>query len=287
MFAKKIIMQLIVDCGSTKADWVLLDGKNIVEEVKTNGFNPNYTEKEIISRITLDNNIYKLYNQDIINIEFYGSGCANDNNSNVIKEIFKSAFKKSEIHVHSDMMAVCHALLGHKQGIACILGTGSNACRYDGHKITDSVVSLGYIIGDEGSGSHLGKTLLRDYFYKKMPSDIKDKFENRFKIDINSFIDNAYHKNNVSRYFASFAVFAGENKEHEYIRNLCNKSFDEFIDNYIIQLKPKHKEEISFIGSVAYHLEDIIKERFNYKGLQIGIIKKTPMEGLVRFHSSI
>lgn len=278
-------MKLIIDCGSTKADWVILNGGNIVISFQTEGFNPNYTDTNKILSITLNELSYKTYIQDITEVHFYGSGCGNEKNCNMIKEIFSLIFINSKISVTHDMMAACHAVFGNKKGIVCILGTGSNSCFYDGKEIIEKATSLGYILGDEGSGSYIGKTLLRDFFYNKMPDDLSLKFENKYKITLNSLIDNIYHLNSGSKYLADFSIFAFENMEHKYIRNSLAKCFDEFIDNFILKYSGFENYEIGFVGSIAYYFQDILGECLASRGLKLGKILKNPIDGLISFHS--
>ncbi len=278
-------MKLIIDCGSTKADWVILNGNDIVLSFNTEGFNPNYTDKNTISSIILSNTLYNTYIQDITDIYFYGTGCGNQANCNLIKEIFQSIFTDANIIVTHDLTAACHALFGGKEGIACILGTGSHSCHYDGKEIIDKAVSLGYIIGDEGSGNHIGKQLLRDYFYKKMPAELSEKFEKEYDINITSVIDNIYHKTHTSRYLASLSRFAYENKKHDYIKAICSKCFDEFIEYFILRYETSKDLEIGFVGSIAYYFQDILNERLENQGLKLSKIIKNPIEGLIEFHS--
>lgn len=277
-------MKLIIDCGSTKADWVLLNENNVINKIQTEGFNPNYTDKESILRITLNNDLYSTYSQDITYLYFYGSGCGNQQNINYIKDILKSVFTHSEIHVFSDMTAACHAVSAQKKSIVCILGTGSNSCLFDGYTIIDKAVSLGYIIGDEGSGSHIGKSLLHDYLYKIMPDDLSSKIKTEYNIDLNSFIYNVYHSNKPSQYLASFAKIAIENKDNDYVKSLCTKCFDEFIDCFIMRYEKCYENEISFVGSIAYYFQDIIKERLERRNLKIGEVLKSPIDGLVKYY---
>ncbi len=278
-------MKLIIDCGSTKADWVILNGKEVVLKFQTEGFNPNYTDKNTISSIILDNQSYKAYIQEITEIYFYGTGCGNQDNCSLIENVFKSIFLNANIIVTHDLMASCHALFGDKEGIACILGTGSHSCHYDGNGIINKAVSLGYIIGDEGGGNHIGKQLLRDYCYKKMPTELSEKFENEYDTEIPSIIDNIYHKNQVPKYLASFSRFAYENIEHDYIRNLCSKCFDEFIEYFILRYETSKDLGVGFVGSIAYYFQDLLSERLeNYK-LTLGKVIKSPIEGLIEFHS--
>ena len=278
-------MKLIIDCGSTKSDWVIINDKNIVISFQTEGFNPNYTDKKYISSIILNNTIYNPYIQEITEVFFYGSGCGKEENCALIKDILSSVFVNAEISVTHDMLAACHALLGDRNGIACILGTGSNSCLYDGKEITEKSISLGYVLGDEGSANHIGKKIVHDYFYKIMPDDLSVKFESEYSINISEFIENIYHKNQVSRYLAEFSKFAYVNKEHDYIKNLCSKYFDEFIEYFILKFNPTTDTEIGFVGSIAYYFQDTLSERLEDKGLKISKIVKNPIEGLIDYYS--
>lgn len=277
-------MKLIIDCGSTKADWVLLEDSKVLKLFKTEGFNPNYTSEDSILNIIDNESSYKEDIQSISEIFFYGSGCGNHDNCNKVEEILKSIFNNAKIHVTHDMMAACHAILGNNKGIACILGTGSNSCYYDGTSITEQSVSLGYILGDEGSGSYIGKQILRDYFYSNLPDDLSQQLKNEYGINIAEAIRNIYHESQVSKYLASFSKFAYLNKEHKYINDLCSRCFDEFIDNFIVRYEKANETEIGFVGSIAYYFQDIIKQRLEIKGLRLGKVVKEPIEGLIEYY---
>ena len=278
-------MKLIIDCGSTKADWVIINDKNIVVSFQTEGFNPNYTDKKYISSIILNETRYNPYIQEITDIFFYGSGCGKEENCTIVKDILTSVFSDAEVNVTHDMLAACHAILGNKEGIACILGTGANSCFYDGKEITEKSISLGYILGDEGSANHIGKKITHDFFYKLMPEDLLKKFEKDYNINTSDFIENIYHKNQVSKYLAEFSKFAYANIEHDYIKNLCSECFDEVIEYFILKFKPTANAEIGFVGSIAYYFQDILSQRLKDKGLKINKIVKNPIEGLIDYHS--
>lgn len=278
-------MKLIIDCGSTKADWLVLNEKSTAVRFQTEGFNPNYTDYEHISSIIVNKVLYKPYIQDITEVFFYGTGCGNQQNRDLIFEILKSVFINAEIFVTHDMMAACHALFGRNEGVACILGTGSNSCYYNGEEIIENTVSLGYILGDEGGGSHIGKQLLRDYFYKQMPEELSYRFENEYDIKIMSIIDKIYHNNQVSKYLASFSRFAFDNINHDYIKGICSKCFDEFIRYFLLKYKSREITGIGFVGSIAYYFQDILKECIENQGLKIGKIIKSPIDGLIEYHS--
>lgn len=283
IFAEKT-MKLIIDCGSTKADWLILDKGTEVANTSTNGFNPNYTDKDTISSITLNNNIYTPYIHDIREVYFYGSGCASIKNCNLIEDIFKNIFRSSKIVVNCDLMAASHALMGDKNGIVGILGTGSNSCFYENGKIKERAISLGYILGDEGSGSHIGKSLLRDYFYAAMPKDLRNRFEERYDLRRDNVIDNIYSNSQASRYIASFVPFAYDNINNSYIKNLCAKCFNEYIDIFLKRYDVS-SNNIGIVGSIAYYFRDIINECFEYQGFNKPQILKSPIEGLKIYHS--
>jgi N-acetylglucosamine kinase-like BadF-type ATPase len=278
-------MKLIIDCGSTKADWVIINDKEKVISFQTEGFNPNYTSKEYIYNIITKESSYKPYIQEITEVFFYGSGCGNNTNCAMIESLLSSVFNNSKIKVTNDMLAACHAVLGNRKGIACILGTGSNSCYYDGFEITNKSVSLGYILGDEGSANHIGKNIVHDYFYKKMPIELSIKLEKEYDLNISEFVENVYHKNQVSKYLATFSKFAFENKNHDYIKNLCFKSLNEFLEYHVLRFQPAKETEIGFVGSIAYFFQDILTQCFESHGLKISKIVKSPIEGLIKYYS--
>ncbi|MBQ4206067.1 MAG: hypothetical protein II662_05365, partial [Bacteroidales bacterium] len=223
-------MTLIIDCGSTKAEWVVLDGENVAKRFITNGFNPNFTENETIKNIIVEaKNV--IDNQEVSKIVFYGTGCASEANQNKVAMIFAMTFKINDIEVYPDSLGACHALFGRNAGVACILGTGSNACVYDGEKITESIVSLGFMLGDEGSGCHIGKRLVHDYFYKIMPPDLMAKFDDKYHLDRETLLNNVYHGDAPSRYLAEFARFALENIENQYVKNIVTECFESFVQS--------------------------------------------------------
>lgn len=190
----------------------------------------------------------------------------------------------AEVHVGNDMMSAARALLGNDKGIACILGTGSNACYYDGNDIVKSTVSLGYVLGDEGSGCQIGKTLIRDFFYGIMPENLRKQFFNNYHIDRETFLKNTYQQAFPSRYLASFAGFATENIDNEYIIEVCERCFNDFIDYQIVRLMPSIDVSVGFVGSVAYHHQEVLRRCLTHRGLACGNILKDPMDGLIDFY---
>lgn len=277
-------MRLIIDSGSTKMGWILLDGQKVAAHFVTKGFNPNYTDIQFLENLIVDTMTMRNFSS-LQDIHYYGTGCGSERNCQLIKGVFQKHFPETEITVTHDLMAACHALLGHEKGIACILGTGSNSCVYDGENITERAVSLGYLVGDEGSGMHIGREVVKSYFYGFMPNDLKQQFEAAFHPDLKVFIDKLYHEGQPSRYLATFAKFAGEHQNEPFIRDLVKHCFNDFIKAFILRFDNYKSLKVNFVGSVAYHFRDILKETLETSKIKVGEIVSSPTDGLVRYYS--
>ena len=290
-------MRLIIDAGSTKMEWILMEGNVVKSRFMTEGFNPNYSDRQCLENIinlvetrliASPNNDCPVSRRDestsLQAMHYYGTGCGNPQNCQMIKEVFQNHFPNAEIHVTHDLMAACHAVLGHEKGIACILGTGSNACVYDGEKLVDKAVSLGYLVGDEGSGMHIGKEVLRAYFYGFMPEDVRRQFEAKYHLELKDFIQQLYHEAQPSKYLASFAEFAGEYKAHPYVQGLVKGCFKAFVEAFILRFDECRSLKVGFVGSVAYYFNDALEETLADCGLTLGKVLKAPAEGLVRYY---
>ena len=273
-------MRLIIDAGSTKMGWILMDGPEVKAHFVTKGFNPNYSPIQDLVETCHSASLP----EGIQFIHYYGTGCGNEQNCNLIKGVFQNHFPHAEIHVTHDMMAACHAVLGHKEGIACILGTGSNSCLYDGKDIIEKAVSLGYLVGDEGSGMHIGREVVRAYFYGFMPVDLRQQFDTEYHLELKDFIQRLYHKGQPSKFLASFARFAGENQSHPFIKGLVKGCFRAFVEAFILRYDNCQSLRVSFIGSVAFHFKDILKETLTDYGLTMGEVMPSPAEGLIKYY---
>lgn len=275
------MVTLLIDAGSTKMEWALLDGKTVVSRFTTEGFNPNYSDpqrlNEIVSGVDLPTAVGEIF--------YYGSGCLKAENAMMVGEVLGRHFPNSVPMVSNDMMGAAHALLDHRKGIACILGTGANACCYDGEAITDRAVSLGYLVGDEGSGCHIGRKLVRSYFYRLMPNDLQALFKEEVQLDYNVFLDRVYHQPEPSRYLAGFTRFAGKHQDHPFIHQLVGGCFDDFIEAFILPFDGAHELPIGIVGSVAFHFKDILHERLQSQGLHLDTVMVSPMEGLIQRYS--
>lgn len=281
-------MILICDCGSTKAEWVLLDGDNVAKRFITNGFNPNFTDNETIKGIVNEAKNF-IDNQDVEKVFFYGSGCGSEANKIKVAMIFAIEFKINDIEVYPDTLGACHALFGKDSGIACILGTGSNACVYDGEKITQSVASLGFMIGDEGSGCHIGKRIVHDYFLGIMPENLRMKFDEKYHLDRERFLKRVYQGEQPSRYLAEFTKFASENIDNQYIRYIVGDCFEAFVS---LSFRAERSEDekspaVGFVGSIAFVFQDILLQVLENHDIKCSKTLKNPMDGLVDFYRSL
>lgn len=279
---KLSVMRLIIDAGSTKMGWILMEGHEVKAHFVTKGFNPNYSDRQCLVETcrgaSLPNEIQSIY--------YYGTGCGNEQNCQTIKEVFQSRFPHAEIHVTHDLMAVCHAVLGHDKGIACILGTGSNSCVYDGNDIVERAVSLGYLVGDEGSGMHIGREVVRAYFYGFMPEDLRKQFQADTHLELKDFIQQLYHVEQPSKYLASYAKFAGGHQNHPFIHDLVKNCFKAFVEASVRRFEGCETMKISFVGSVAFHFQDLLRESLAEYGLAMGEVMPSPAEGLIRYYQS-
>jgi N-acetylglucosamine kinase-like BadF-type ATPase len=202
----------------------------------------------------------------------------------IVEAAFEKIFPKAKLYISHDLLAAAHALCGNQEGIAAILGTGSNSCYYDGNDIVDGIFSLGYFFGDEGSGAFLGKQLLTAYLHKELPAEINEKFRAKYPMSLEGILDSVYTKPAPSRFLASFSTFINENRDHPYIYNLICEAFRAFY-KYQVCCYAKHKEvPVHFVGSVAYHYRDILSSIGLEFGIKTGKFIKAPIDGLVEYH---
>lgn len=280
-------MILIADCGSTKTDWCIVANGKVEKQIFTLGMNAvMLTEKEMCSRIS-EELTPEIQGLDIEAVYFYGAGClAPEICGNVAGAISANIPGAKTIEVHTDLLAAARALCGREAGIACIMGTGSNSCFYDGKEIRDNVSPLGYILGDEGSGAVLGKLLVGDVLKNQLPKDLCDKFLSEYDLDRLTIIRRVYKEPQGNRFLASVTPFLLANISRPEIRSLVLQSFKAFFVRNIRQYENYSRYSINFIGSIAYHYRDILSEAAQDCGCRIGTIIKSPMQGLIKFHST-
>ncbi|MDA3868024.1 MAG: ATPase [Salinivirgaceae bacterium] len=277
-------MLLIADSGSTKTTWSILN-KNLEDTIfiETSGINPFYQNTTEIYKV-----LEQEFNSDTKEIDaiwFYGAGCANNSTKKTVGDALKQFFSAKEIHIESDLMAAARALCGDKEGIACILGTGSNSCHYDGINILANVPPLGFILGDEGSGAVIGKQFLADILKNQMPKELTQKFFTTFKTDTAEILNHIYKQPFPNRYAAGFTRFIAENISHPELHKLVKSSFDRFLERNVLQYPKASSLPIHFTGSIACVFKPILEESLTKHQLTCGRILKAPMKGLIEFHS--
>lgn len=276
-------MTLIADCGSTKTDWVLCNGGNIIARAKTQGLNPTHQESDEIYEILSAELPDEIKSVTPGNIYFYGAGCAYDIANNRMRKALEGIFATRQIEINSDLLAAARALCKHEEGIACILGTGSNSCLFDGEKIVENTPSLGYILGDEGSGAHLGRQLLSDCLKHQLPQSLREKFFKQYNLDIATILEKTYHSSLPNRWLAGFTPFLSENKNIPEIKMMLKYCFTQFFQRNTMVYR-RSWLPIHIIGNVGLNFSDEIRETAESLGLSVGNIEASPMEGLIEYH---
>ncbi|MBN2636361.1 MAG: ATPase [Prolixibacteraceae bacterium] len=279
-------MILIADSGSTKTTWCLINKKGSPAFFSTSGINPFFRTSDDIVDELKSSLIPKLNYSRIEKIYFYGAGIINDAKKNVIRAALKQLFPATFIEINSDLLAAAHATLGNNKGITCILGTGSNSGLYDGNSIIEHIPPLGFILGDEGSGAVLGKKLIADYLKGVMPENLSKQFKMQYNSPYPVFMESVYKKEKPNQYLAQFVPFINMNISEIYCNKLVENSFVEFVERNISQYTNYNSHKICFVGSVAYHFQDQLKNVFKKQHLQLGEIEKDPINGLLRFYQN-
>ncbi|MGM0620468.1 MAG: ATPase [Bacteroidota bacterium] len=276
-------MILIADSGSTKTSWCVADSENTKKFYSTNGINPFFrTTEDIVAELKKE--LVPKLKGEISGVSFYGAGVVNDEKAGVIKNALSQLFPGAALEVESDLLAAARATLGKKSGIACILGTGSNSCLYNGNEITAHVPPLGFILGDEGSGAYLGRKLVGDYLKGIMPEDLSAKFKDKFPLQYADFLNSVYKEEKPNRFLAGFVPFLKENIENEYCDQLVRNAFGEFADRNIAQYDGYKKLSVCFVGSVAFHFQEQLLKVLVEKNITPGTIIKEPLLNLLHYH---
>ncbi len=278
-------MIAIVDSGSTKSDWVLVDSKgNEIFRTNTIGFNPYFIKsKDIIKELNQNEELIKV-KDDITNIYFYGAGCSSPKMNAIVEKALNQVFTESENRVDHDLKAAAYAAYNGKPAVVCILGTGSNSCYFDGTELYEATPSLAYILGDEGSGNALGKKVLTAYFLNKMPKHLERAFKERYNLTIEDLNKNIYENNFANKYLATFSRFVADHKYEPFMQKIVYDSLKEFVLNQILPYPQARNSEINFIGSVAHIYEDTLKTVLSEFYLNFGFAIKKPIDSLVKYH---
>lgn len=278
-------MILIADSGSTKAEWVVVQDGMVKDSLFTKGINPYHsTPAEIASVIT--EGLQSVSVIRFTDIYFYGTGCNTTAKEDIIRGELARVLNAGSIFVGTDLLGAARALCKDKPGIACILGTGSNSCYYNGSEIRNNVPPLGYILGDEGSAASMGRRLVADILRGILPGEIVRLFFETYKTSQAEILENVYRQPFPSRYLGQFTRFLSSNMEVPEIRGIVTVSVDDFIRRNIM-LYPEAKDyAIHFTGSIAWHFREVVEERLKNFGMAPGIITAAPMPELVRYHNN-
>lgn len=278
-------MILIADSGGSKIDWRIIEKNGSIGQANAPGFNPYYQPIEDLRKSVREILIPKI-KDDVDKIYFYGAGVSSTKNQLTIKSAFLEFFPQAQIEIGWDLLAAARALCGHEPGIACILGTGSNSCLYDGKEITANVANLGWILADEGSGSNIGKKFLVDYLREKMPAPLAEAFRQRFPLTREEFLEKIYQQERPNAFLASFTRFIFQHLKDPYCYKLVYNSFAEFYENTVMKYENYKNLKVHFTGSVAFYFSDLLRQVTNDKGITVKNILEAPIAGLTLYHQN-
>lgn len=278
-------MLIVADSGSTKCDWVLVNDKNQRTETNTMGFNPFFHDEVFISNEISKNEALMKNAKDVTRIFFYCAGGSSEEMRNRAMRGLHLIFTNAEIKVDHDMNGAAFATCGTEKGIACIIGTGSNSCYFDGEGIHEVIPALGYILGDESSGAYYGKILLREFLYHRMPEDLSSEFKERYNLSKEEIFRNVYMKPHANVYLASFMKFVSDNREHQYIKDMVDDGMYKFMNTHVCCYENYREVPVHFVGSIAFYFEPIVKRIAANLNITIGVITNKPVERLVEYHT--
>ena len=282
-------MIFIVDSGSTKTDWIALDNSGeVLFSTQTLGLNPQVLPSAILTERIINN--YQLFQnrEKVSHVHFYGAGCGVDSPARRIEKVFKEIFTSSKFSILEDTYAAVYASTEpNTPAIVCIIGTGSNCTYFDGRDIEQRITSLGYVLMDEASGNFFGKQLIRAFYFKTMPEDLANKFEEEYDLNPDQIKENIYRKENPNTYLAKFAQFIIKNKEVLEMKSIIEDGLQRFISHQILQFENAKDVPIHFIGSIAHYLKDEIDIALKRNGLRLGNVVRRPIDGLVQYHQKL
>ena len=278
-------MIIVADSGSTKTSWAVLKNAEEPQQFSTEGYNPYYVDSEYIQKSIAINFSNQIEADRVTRIYFYGAGCSGGKDE-IVRDALSSVFPKATIVIESDLLAAAKSLLGDKEGFVSILGTGTNTGVYSNGKIINQVNSLGFWLGDEGSGAYLGKKLLSLFARKALPIELMEAFENDYKLTPAKVVPTFYDTELQNRYSAKFTLFLFKHIEHTFVKKMIKSAFVDFFEN-IVCLYPNYRSyPLNSIGSIGLTFIDQLKEVAYSYGMNVGKINKSPMEGLIAYHQN-
>ncbi len=287
-FVQTVLFMIVVaESGSTKCDWLLDDGKGHVHETFTIGFNPFFHTTEVVLEHLKANTDLMKYALQIEEVHFYGAGCSSENRNAVIKVALETVFTQAKCHVGHDLNASAYSTYTGEPAITCILGTGSNSCYFDGNEVSEVIPALGYILGDEGSGSYFGKQILAAYIYERLPKELQKDFKGRYQLTKEEIFSKVYNQRDANVFLASFMRFLVPHKEHPYFSDIINKGLRQFAEIHITCYPNYREVPVHFVGSVSYYFQDVLRDIASEMGFTVGIINKNPVSALLEYHKNL
>lgn len=276
-------MILIADSGGSKIDWRILNDDGKIDQVSGPGFNPYYQPSSDLKK-SIREDLLPAISKPVKKIFFYGAGLSSPNNQEIVNKILSKFFEQSAIEINLDLLGAARSLCGEEKGIACILGTGSNSCYYDGHEIKKNVASLGWILGDEGSGANMGKRLMKDYIRKEMPSKLSEQLAARFPLNREEILAKLYQEERPAAFLGGFSRFIFQHIKEPYCYQLVYSGFEDFYKKNVLQYEDYKNLKVHFTGSVAFYFSDILRQVANDMGITVKNIAETPIAGLALYH---
>lgn len=276
-------MKLIAESGSTRTEWVLVEDNNLIQRAFTEGLNPFFQTRREISRSLRLGLPELFFKKKLEQVYFYGAGCSSHEKRNILGASLVAQFK-TPIQVESDLLAAARGLFKCEAGIACILGTGSNSCFYDGKIISKNVKAGGYILGDEGSGAVMGKYFLSDVLKGLAPKDITSDFYDKFRINANEVMESVYNRPFPNRFLATISYFLADYLDDDYVYSLITNNLRSFFTRNVCQYDYL-SYPVRFVGSLAYHYADLLREIAREFGINLEVIEETSINGLIEYHA--
>lgn len=277
------VVKLIADSGATKAEWCLLkNGRK--KTLFTQGISPYFLNTEQIYQLLEKELKPRLRKEEIHEIYYYGTGCANPLNARSVKKALSKSYPDAKVEVTHDLMGAARALCGRDKGVACILGTGANSCYYNGKKILKNSPGLGYVLGDEGSGAYLGKKVIQYYLYGTFDDELRGRFDLTYTTNASEILENVYKKPLPNRYLAGYARFLADNRGHYMIENIIEDGLNDFFFTHLCKYREAWSLPIHFAGSIAFGFKDVLQQLCNSYEFELGRVMKNPMEGLIEYH---
>jgi N-acetylglucosamine kinase-like BadF-type ATPase len=275
---------LLAESGSTKTDWCLLRQGARMQRFRTAGINPYLQNADAIRKMLSEEMNWNADKHQADAISFYGAGTGSADNQRLVQDALQNFFGIKKVAVQTDLMAAAHALCGTEKGVVCIIGTGSNSCYYDGKKVNEKQVSLGFIAGDEGSGSYMGKRILQYYAYKTFDAELRAAFEMKFGSDLDAILHAIYREPFPNRYLAGFVELLRDNRGHFMVENILEDSLNEFFRHHILKYRQSWKQPIHFSGSIAFGFKDVITSLCHQYELELGRIVQSPLDRLIQYY---